>query len=939
MAKISNKDIFQGSVFGQFQKEANDTLKILDKLEKGFEDFADSIEKINKESKDISSENIEKVNKALEVTNETRENSIKLTKQREEVTKSLAKEEKKRLTEVEKLTERLEKAQSDEGKTLANLRVQINKVNKENRESAKLLIEQTNAYTELTKRTNEAQAEFKRLAAEEFGSKEAEDARIRFEKLDKQLREVNDAANDGRRDVGRYKDAISEAGDELGVLEGDLGNVVSGVKRAGQALRRNPFVLLAGAIAGLGASFGTTNQGAETFASIQARIGAVVSESVGRIGKSIAELSNFSLKDIFFGDADAVGIITKNFEGYNEAIQESADAASAAAIAQIRLDRANRLTNIQIARQQQLFDQASQASGDATTSLKDQTDANIDAARAGARVAQLRFTQIQDQIDILEKQAKAVENNERAVEAIRAQISERTVELIEAETELTVAQQTLSTERRQIAQDEGELRLDVLIDGADNQKTINERIIADESVNQEDRRKLLKETQEFQEQSLRAQVATLQEFAKERIDIDKLLATTDNVQLSEEIKSLGLSEILRTRLLEVIRDQRTATQDLSEAQDDLNKSDQESTDLNKTLIAQQEALKSLREGNDKATKELSKDLEKIQIESLQTQIENLEEGSLERLRLQAQLNDLLINQEKGFLKESEDINDEHRKREEEEQRMADEKRIKDKQAQADKEVAIQEISFNVIDAITKNNFEKQNEKREEEINDLEDRQDQLTNAIQNGNADAVKSLEQANAEEARLRLEKEKDLQKQKRIEAGLAAFKILAAKTEEGDPNALLNTIKEITQTDAFIKALPSFFVGTENLGAVSNPLDSNGGRIIMAHDNERIMTAQQNKRMGGMSNDSVADIIHAYNSGMIYDNVSPVINLQNNDGIWEVTKAIKELPGKMPINKREYDIDRKIITDTYKQANKIERDRQRLNSGILGGSNYRRR
>ena len=80
---------------------------------------------------------------------------------------------------------------------------------KANAKLKKDLADQSNAFKRLTTDTNKAQAEFKRLAAE-FGvnSREATKARKTFEVLDDKLREVNTAARDGRRDVGRYETAF-----------------------------------------------------------------------------------------------------------------------------------------------------------------------------------------------------------------------------------------------------------------------------------------------------------------------------------------------------------------------------------------------------------------------------------------------------------------------------------------------------------------------------------------------------------------------------------------------------------------------------------------------------------------------------------------------------------------------------------------------------------
>ena len=109
--------------------------------------------------------------------------------------------------------ERIAQAQIRTKKALLQLeKAQEQQANK----NAKAVKDEGNAYKQLTAQTNAAQAELKRLATV-FGvnSKEAKNAQIAFDALDKKLTDVNKLARDGRRDVGRYADKIKEAVREL----------------------------------------------------------------------------------------------------------------------------------------------------------------------------------------------------------------------------------------------------------------------------------------------------------------------------------------------------------------------------------------------------------------------------------------------------------------------------------------------------------------------------------------------------------------------------------------------------------------------------------------------------------------------------------------------------------------------------------------------------
>ena len=133
----------------------------------------------------------------------------------------------------------------------------------------------------------------------------------------------------------------------------------------------------------------------------------------------------------------------------------------------------------------------------------------------------------------------------------------------------------------------------VLIDGLDNQKTINERIIANDSESLNKRAELLKLTEQQIDDSFNAQVQILQKFTKESIDANNLIATSDAVTLNEKVKALGLDELLQNRLLEVIRERRLAVQDTNEAEKDLLTTQRESADLRVDIATQLETLHAL----------------------------------------------------------------------------------------------------------------------------------------------------------------------------------------------------------------------------------------------------------------------------------------------------------------------------------------------------------
>ncbi len=120
--------------------------------------------------------------------------------------------------------------------------------------------------------------------------------------------------------------------------------------------------------------------------------------------------------------------------------------------------------------------------------------------------------------------------------------------------------------------------MDILIDGFDNVKTINEKIISDDSRTFEERRKMLDDLKNLSNDSFGEQIKTIEQFTDKAVDANDLLATSDAKLLNEKIRSLGLSEIIEGRLLEIIRERRTATSDLAELEKQIN-DEQKEADL------------------------------------------------------------------------------------------------------------------------------------------------------------------------------------------------------------------------------------------------------------------------------------------------------------------------------------------------------------------------
>lgn len=334
------------------------------------------------------------------------------------------------------------------------------------------------------------------------------------------------------------------------------------------------------------------NMGKMLYQNIVARF-----EAIPKLGKSAYNV----LKAVFDLDAEALkqaleesgkalvtigtGLETEQIKEYGNAIKEltqdikdQVDAFTELANARRQTRIANRELEKQIAdlsAQEQLLQAVAD---DATRSFKEREEA---AAKADALTKQRASIQLQmarqnlqyinTEID-LKKKAGQVDD-----ELLDSQV-DAYKEVKEAEAEYRLAVQDNTKRINELKQDRLERDLDILIDGFDNQKTINERLIADENKTFDERRKILEETRKLSDDSFAKQIETIQKFTGVQVEASELIAEQDAIALNQRIRSLGLSEIIEGRLLEIVRDRKTAIQDLNEAETSLNDAEKKAND-------------------------------------------------------------------------------------------------------------------------------------------------------------------------------------------------------------------------------------------------------------------------------------------------------------------------------------------------------------------------
>jgi len=523
--------------------------------------------------------------------------------------------------------------------------------------------------------------------------------------------------------------------------------------------------------------------------------------------------------------------------------------------------------------------------------------------------------------EILKKRDVAKKISDANDEAFNAAFIER----VDKEIEVKAFQRDQEEKQRKTKRDDFEQELDIIEELGEQTIAINQKVLADQTKSLSQRRAALNKNNEQEKKifkegvdRIRQQgIASIQnrndltEAQKaERIeliktaDINAILNEQDQVKALESIKAIQLGEIETQRLKDLLKIKKDISLQNEEDAKALKEETKKTLELQEAIAIQEKKL-----ANDKF--DLEEAERKNQKENLEKRIDLLQEDSVKRLELEKQLNQLLLDEQKERLD-------------------------KEKDAEEDGAEKRAELIQKSAELIT-NLVEKQNEKRlasiDKQISDVEERQSTLRSLAENGNEEAVKSLAESEKREAEIRREKEKELQRQQRIEAGLAAFQVFSANAQQDPETALSKTITDVTALTAFLGGLPSFFVGTEDTGKAGNSLDSNGGRLSILHDNERVMTAEQNKRIGNISNEELTRLAVDSTRGTFnnFENVSssgPSILIGERESIKnEINELIRAVKRNKPVDpSQSFNQRTGVLSEVYQYANKKSKTHKKV-------------
>lgn len=412
---------------------------------------------------------------------------------------------------------------------------------------------------------------------------------------------------------------------------GNVSNAVDGLGKSFVALLKNPIVLtIAAIVAGLTLLFNAFKK-SETGAGLLSKAAAMlqgglsvltkIAESIGKVllsafndpvgaikglwdairtnlvnrVKGVIELFTGLggvIKNTLKGDFEAAGaaareagkslatfitgLDTKQMYAFGNAVKSVTNdvlaqtmAFAKLSVAQKAMRKSNRELGVSLEQLSGEVEKWQIIADDQTRSFAEREAAANKAVAATKRRAAVERQIAQQTLSTLQQEISVRRASGEQVEDLLDQEAEARKALIAANNNLMKADLENTKRQNELKQDWLEQDLDILIDYFDNVKTINEQIINDETRSFDERRAVLEETALLGTESFNKQIETIKQFTNIYFDEIALLNEADAVRQNENVKALGLSEAIGKRMLEILRERRTALSDFAQLEVEL----------------------------------------------------------------------------------------------------------------------------------------------------------------------------------------------------------------------------------------------------------------------------------------------------------------------------------------------------------------------------------
>lgn len=939
---LGSKQVSEKDVFKDITKSAEIALVSLKDLDKGFEEVIKSQTKILSTPSNVAkdAESYKKLNK---VVNENKAAVKGLTDVRTQILKTEAKLKQARSTEIDQLTESKLALQ------------QQNKINKDFIASKSSLLDQ---YERESAQLRVLRKQYKGVAAEQGkGSVAAIELLEEVTQLDTKLKEIDESAGQFQRNVGNYPKAIQPLVINLIKLEAQLEDTEKQfgknskearklrkeTKRLGSEIEQadkkaddsersfkdltKTFVKAALAAAAAKLSFNTlkdslqaNEEGSEDLREVSAQLGSAYQTLTNRVGSFASGLFQ-ATKQVVTGNGSyltllsSLGKIRNSFSGVTEEIFKNADAAKQAEQNQIDFEKSSRDLRLELAKITGELEEQQALSGEDIRGFDAQIQAGIRASELLIVQTSIRKQLIEEEIDIINKQIKARGEGANNL-ALSNELAAKQIELQEVANDLSVAQIDNEVKLRVAKRDRFERELDFAVDAFDAQKTVNEKLAANDRVTLESRRKIFDETVKLANSAFQEQIKLVEGFTGEQIGLQELVLEQDERVIRERLRAFQFDDITQGRILEIIRERKFVTQDLADITKDLADAQRDlNTELRETSTA-------------------------INIEEISFEIDKLREslGNLgeDDLRNQTKIQRQIITLKTQAINEQAELDAENARKTIVNQELLNETLLKIENKK-NNDIARLNVELN-------NTLEDIRNKRLDDIIDFTKKvEDELTNLVKQRSEERIEQIEkeiglreeaietqrqlaaqgldneldtqQARLETKKLALKEEEELARKKEEAIKIAEVFIESylsrLKAGESPTESSTGAFKDALLAKGIAKgfqSLTGFFDGTDYVSTSTHPEVGKGRDSFLARVNkgERIVPTYLNKHLGNISNKDLVD--------KVSNNYTTTTTAMNQDQVNQIVGAIKSQPN----GGVKYDVVKGIVEEVIKGGRK---------------------
>lgn len=218
-----------------------------------------------------------------------------------------------------------------------------------------------------------------------------------------------------------------------------------------------------------------------------------------------------------------------------------------------------------------------------------------------------------------------------------------------------------------------------------------------------------------------------------------------------------------------------------------------------------------------------------------------------------------------------------------------------------------------------------------ELAESEKRENELRQLAIKGTTTAEQSIASEQKRQAELERQREELEKKKLRRQAILSGLDLLSSKLDNNEGDAVASTIRDITSLIGIIGNLPAFAEGTEFVNGGNAPKGKD--KIIARIDEgERIMTKEQNKKLGNISNEDLTSMAQSWDNGIFNDINYIQPNIKKLNEPFQSSSMIlskfdelqKTIENKPMLTEVRWDEVSEMIIEKVETKNRIEKRHQ---------------